>query len=190
VNTVVHEQWLSLGEASELLGVHASTLRRWADSGRVPCQRTPGGHRRFSRHQLATWVEGTQQAPAAAPATGTQIEERPWYRRLVEQGVAAELRPLGQRLSGITVQFLMRRGDDERYLAEAQDLGRQYGARLRGAGVGLSEVVEAFGHYRGSLVPVVVQMIAADASGGLAQMLRFEQVMNQALLGVISEYDQ
>jgi molybdopterin-binding protein len=34
-----------LGQAASLLGVSPDTLRRWADSGRLPVTRTPGGHR-------------------------------------------------------------------------------------------------------------------------------------------------
>src|SRR4029079_9002268 len=35
--------WLSLGPASELLGIDPDTLRRWADEGRVPAWTTAGG---------------------------------------------------------------------------------------------------------------------------------------------------
>ena len=38
---------LSLHEASILLRVSRATVRRYADSGRIGCQRTPGGQRRF-----------------------------------------------------------------------------------------------------------------------------------------------
>ncbi len=38
---------LSLHEASILLRVSRATVRRYADSGRLGCQRTPGGQRRF-----------------------------------------------------------------------------------------------------------------------------------------------
>ncbi len=38
---------LSLHETSILLRVSRATVRRYADSGRLPCQRTPGGQRRF-----------------------------------------------------------------------------------------------------------------------------------------------
>ena len=34
-----------LGQAAELLGVSADTVRRWADSGRLPTRRTSGGQR-------------------------------------------------------------------------------------------------------------------------------------------------
>jgi excisionase family DNA binding protein len=39
---------MALSDAAEALGVSASTLRRWADSGRLRVVRTAGGHRRFS----------------------------------------------------------------------------------------------------------------------------------------------
>ena len=35
-------------QAADLLGVSATTMRRWA-AGRITCQRTPSGQRRFRR---------------------------------------------------------------------------------------------------------------------------------------------
>ena len=42
-------QYMSRGDVAELLGVSANTVARWAREGRIPCHRTLGGHRRFSR---------------------------------------------------------------------------------------------------------------------------------------------
>jgi putative resolvase len=44
---VADQQWLTLGEAARYLGVAQSTIRRWADEGRVRAFYTPGRHRRF-----------------------------------------------------------------------------------------------------------------------------------------------
>ena len=38
--------------AADLLGVSASTVRRWAADGKLACQRTPGGQRRFLASDL------------------------------------------------------------------------------------------------------------------------------------------
>jgi molybdopterin-binding protein len=43
----------AVGEAARLLGVSADTVRRWADGGRVPTSRTPGGRRRIDGAALA-----------------------------------------------------------------------------------------------------------------------------------------
>lgn len=49
--------WLTLGEAARFLGVAQSTIRKWSDQGRVPAFYTPGGHRRFRRHDLESFVD-------------------------------------------------------------------------------------------------------------------------------------
>ena len=53
-------EWLSLGKAATLLGVHSMTLRRWSDSGRFPSFRTPGGHRRFARKDIDYFLSKQQ----------------------------------------------------------------------------------------------------------------------------------
>jgi excisionase family DNA binding protein len=41
--------WLRLSEAATMLGVSPNTLRRWSDTGKLVCYRSPGGHRRYRR---------------------------------------------------------------------------------------------------------------------------------------------
>ena len=43
---------VTLGEAAEALRVSTSTVRRWADTGRIQVVRTSGGHRRFPASEL------------------------------------------------------------------------------------------------------------------------------------------
>jgi DNA-binding transcriptional MerR regulator len=42
-----------MSQAAELLGVQAAFLRSLDTSGTLQPYRSPGGHRRYSRHQLA-----------------------------------------------------------------------------------------------------------------------------------------
>ncbi|HEY2938438.1 MAG TPA: response regulator [Gaiellaceae bacterium] len=49
--------WLTLGQAAKYLGVAQSTIRKWSDQGRVPAFYTPGGHRRYQRRDLDSFLE-------------------------------------------------------------------------------------------------------------------------------------
>src|SRR5919201_4344730 len=58
--------WLTLGQAAKYLGVAQSTIRKWSDQGRVPAFYTPGGHRRYRRGDLDSFLNrsgpgGTEQ---------------------------------------------------------------------------------------------------------------------------------
>ena len=52
--------WLTLGQAASHLGVAQSTVRKWADGGRLPAFYTPGGHRRFRRGDLEAFLSGSR----------------------------------------------------------------------------------------------------------------------------------
>jgi excisionase family DNA binding protein len=65
--------WVSLTEACTLLGVSASTVRRWADTGMVRTFVTPGGHRRFSRAGLEALLP---EHPTGRPSLG-ELGETP-----------------------------------------------------------------------------------------------------------------
>lgn len=43
---------LSIGQASEYLGVSIDTLRRWEKKGKIASYRSPGGHRYFKKNEL------------------------------------------------------------------------------------------------------------------------------------------
>jgi MerR family transcriptional regulator, light-induced transcriptional regulator len=82
---------LSPREAAGLLHVHESTLKRWCDSGALPCVVTPGGHRRIELEALLDYA-ASEDLPVPVRAFG---EEAPGVYRAVEttrrRGEAAEL---------------------------------------------------------------------------------------------------
>ena len=45
-------RWVRVQRAADLLGVSPSTVRRWATDGKIACQRTPSGQRRFLAEDL------------------------------------------------------------------------------------------------------------------------------------------
>ena len=61
-------EWLTLGQAATYLGVAQSTVRKWSDGGRLPAFYTPGGHRRFRRADLDSFLAGSSGGGAASSA--------------------------------------------------------------------------------------------------------------------------
>ena len=64
-------EWLTLGQAARFLGVAQSTIRKWSDQGRVPAFYTPGGHRRYRRSDLESFLD--RSGPSGRPKTGPLV---------------------------------------------------------------------------------------------------------------------
>jgi excisionase family DNA binding protein len=64
-------EWLTLGQAARYLGVAQSTIRKWSDAGRVPAFYTPGGHRRYRRSDLETFLD--RSGPGGRPKSGPLV---------------------------------------------------------------------------------------------------------------------
>ena len=52
-----------LGQAAQMLGVSADTVRRWADQGRLATVRTDGGQREIEGPELARFATELADAP-------------------------------------------------------------------------------------------------------------------------------
>lgn len=57
-----HQLVFTSSQAARYLGVSLATIRRWTDAGYISCYRTPGGQRRFSRHQLDGFLDSLQRS--------------------------------------------------------------------------------------------------------------------------------
>jgi len=81
-----------LGTAAQLLGVSVDTVRRWADSGRLPSTRTAGGQRLVDGEALAALA--TELGHAAGPE-GASLSARNRFTgivtRVVRDTVAAHV---------------------------------------------------------------------------------------------------
>src|SRR5450756_9536 len=64
------QDWLRLSEAATALGVSLNTLRRWSDTGKLVCYRSPGGHRRYRRADVEALLRAQSEGGQPAGATG------------------------------------------------------------------------------------------------------------------------
>lgn len=96
---------LSVSAAARLLGVSSSSLRAWAAAGRVPCVRTPGGHRRFALDELVRWLAERGGAP---PAPQTRVQELVPTRVEPMPATARELADSGDEVLAVFEEELSR----------------------------------------------------------------------------------
>lgn len=196
--------YLSLSAASKLLGVHSTTLRRWADAGSVPVYVTPGGHRRFARSDiealatrrpLSALALRDAWASKALARTRSDLADpearRAWMAHLSEDE-RASWRRIGQRLMGLVLRYLHGAHEEEDLLAEARTIGADYAQQARRAGLPLTAALEAALFFRDSLVEAAMAMpeeanLRAEES---AQLLRrISRIANEVHLAVAASYE-
>jgi diguanylate cyclase (GGDEF)-like protein/excisionase family DNA binding protein len=86
--------WLRVSDVARLLGVSANTVRRWTDAGKVRTHRSPGGHRRYLRHEIVGLLgEGSPVSWPGEPTDALHgLEQREQaLRTIVELSQAAAL---------------------------------------------------------------------------------------------------
>jgi excisionase family DNA binding protein len=198
-------QWLALKDASEFLGVHFTTLRKWADSGEIRVFRTPGGHRRFSMADLRRFLEerAGQLAPTDADAflnvavgrVRAELEKMPheqarWATQLDDD--ARDLRrQRGRQLFALAIAYVLKPAQRERLLAEGRRLGYEYGTEAAVSELGLMETGRAVQFFRSQLN----QVLRSDESGPMldADDVRVQQTidyfLDEVLYAVLNGYE-
>jgi molybdopterin-binding protein len=84
----------TVGRASQLLGVSPDTVRRWADSGRLPTRRDQHGHRLVEGVDLAAFAVQLGQdsaGPEVAHLTSARNTFAGIVTRVVKEGIVAQV---------------------------------------------------------------------------------------------------
>tara|TARA_B100000575_G_scaffold280440_1_gene269923 strand:+ start:44 stop:925 length:882 start_codon:yes stop_codon:yes gene_type:complete len=55
-------KYLNSKEVSGILGVNISTLKRWTDSGKLGCEKTAGGHRKFTMQHVRDYYKSNSNS--------------------------------------------------------------------------------------------------------------------------------
>jgi MerR family transcriptional regulator, light-induced transcriptional regulator len=81
---------LTTREVARLLGVGTTSVKRWADSGLLRCVKTPGGHRRFPRGDVDTFLaRNPHEIDAGKPSLQSNCDT--WLLRLIQGMGASEI---------------------------------------------------------------------------------------------------
>ena len=197
--------WISLSEASRVLGVSPATVRRWGDAGRLRVFMTPGGHRRFSRSGLERMLPSVRTSRPSLNSAGlTPARMSRSYRR-ASRVVAADLpwvlaltaeqrqlfRAHGQVLAAWLLRHLEAQDGDAAadLLREASSSAAEYGRIAGSAGLSLSQTVEGFLRFR---TPFHQELAAAahrrgfDTLEATTLLAAAERAMDQLLVATMT----
>jgi excisionase family DNA binding protein len=197
------KQWLTLTQAAKRIGVHAATLRRWADDGALPVMLTPGGHRRFSAEDVAAFAQAEHKnAPPSLPADSfveralvqTRQEivlnpEKPWLTAMAEDNRSRH-RVLGRQLMGLTLQYISTDLVEEEMLLEARRLGHAYGQLSQTSGMDLTAALQAAMFFRDMIVETALEtpVGAQKPANNVRLMRRINQLLNTVHLAIAETY--
>ena len=200
----MEEQWVTLGEAARLLGVHPSTVRTWSDQGKLPVKRTQGGHRRFPRHAIELWDQ-SQTLPEPEDVDqmvantihqvqlemkGNSLESEPWYLRLDEE-TRNQFSQYGRRLSHAILHYLTTSGED--VPSESRLIGSEYASKCCLLGLGRIEATRAFLFFHNALLDAVIksfEVIKIASPAAWSETLRkFNRITDEVLIALLERYD-
>lgn len=200
------EQWLTLKDASDFLGVHYSTLRKWADEGEIPVFRTPGGHRRFSIGDLrrfleermgqSTTADSESVLSAAVDRVREEIQRMPQEHMVWAQSLTEQERDLtrqrGRQLFALAIAYVLKPAQREPLLAEGRKLGRDYGRDAADYHIGLTETGRAVQFFRSQLNQVLhshKNSPGLDADDVRVQQL-IDHYLDEILYAVLRGYEE
>jgi excisionase family DNA binding protein len=197
--------WISLAEASRVLGVSPATVRRWSDAGRLRVFTTPGGHRRFSRSALERLLPADRSrrpslgSAGLTPSRMTRSYRRasravsahlPWVLALSD-GQRALFRERGQLLAAELLQALDAPTPENaaHHLKEASVSAADYGRMAAALDLSLSATVEGFLRFRAPFhheLAIAARRRGFDATETSELLETAERAMDQLLLATMT----
>ncbi|MBA02139.1 MAG: hypothetical protein CL752_06980 [Chloroflexi bacterium] len=200
INSDFPDKWVTLSQVSSILGVNGSTVRRWADIGKLRVFRTPGGHRRFAERDVLALIDNSENVDQLANEAVSRIRhelaqtsgEPIWYRDLSTEK-RSKLRPLGHRLAEIVNDYITGRGDRKSLDQEVDEIGMRYGLELRKLEITLLQAIQAVVFFRRSLDETARHLVVKNRLQELdAELARKEiaELADRVLLSVAASYDR
>jgi excisionase family DNA binding protein len=195
------DEWMRLSEAADYLGVHFTTLRRWADEGSVPCMRTPGNRRRFQKADLDQFLHGAQKDSTSLDSAqklpkDTEIvhhvrhmgfQEHPWYSK-VDPEHRTQMSSYGRKLIATMMQYSGHEKGGEVFLEEGKRLAQQYGEICQETGFSMMETVQAFLSIRHAIMDPLYEagMLSASQNKDTCEVLkRVNHFLDGVLLSIL-----
>lgn len=200
-------EWISLKQAAEILGVHPATVRNWADEGKIASNRTVGGHRRFLRADLAKFsqlhndpIQPIEVQIILQNALGQArmevgdgaLAKQPWYTPMREE-TRHQMRVLGREiLEGLRTYLAT--GAQDNGLSTAVRLGKEYAVVLSADSLTLPQAMRGFFYFSEFIINAVLtwsEVTQPRSPHDWASLLQqVNTYMNTMLLSLVEYYEE
>jgi excisionase family DNA binding protein len=195
------ESWLSITEASKFLGVHPSTLRRWANDEQIPFTRTHGGHRRFSLAALRRMqvergrlkhMGGLERrwSEVARQGTRRELEAISGWSEELDENARVRFRQLGRELLELTTDEIGA-GESASSLRAAARIGAEYARLGQRFGLTLVELTQAVLLAQSSLTEAALELPEVEQlqrSAVQSVLNAIERVMQAVQLAMVETF--
>ena len=200
------EPLLSIGEASQKLGVSEATLRQWTDEGKIKAFITPGGHRRYSRAELKKFISahhktlGVKDLVVELEDTvqihreigRTSLNTISWYSELDIES-QERLAHLGRGFLDVTIRYIAEPSRREEIIKLVRNIGYDHGEMLAKLGLPLTNAVEAFISHRDPMMNAITHLMSKREafSGRVVQAIPLvTRIMDEALVALVAAHQQ
>ena len=201
--------WISIHEASVLLGVSPATLRRWSETGGVTTFTTPGGHRRFSRAALTSRLPQAAPMPASLARLGETADgvaaryrgrseattaAAPWLGSVPETS-RLRLRDHGRVIAASLIGSIEATSESEREaaLTAGMEAAADYGRIAATLGATMRQTVATFLHFRRPFVEemgAVARRRDLDATGTAALLSASAEAIDRLLDATLEGFER
>lgn len=200
------DEWLSLSDAAEMLGVHPSTVRLWSDKGILPVHKTQGGHRRYRRSEISLWAESNSmyRKEAVGPEGMMQeivknvrlhisegrLQEESWYQKL-DEDARAQYRQSARSLFQGLMTYVATNGREAD--SEAYAIGYEYASRARRYSLSYVDAAKAFLFFRDTLVESVIKVYSEaniPAKRATEMYTRIHTFTDDILISLLETYSK
>jgi DNA-binding transcriptional MerR regulator len=189
-----------------MLGVSEATLRQWTDEGKVKAFITPGGHRRYDKAELRSFVgkqhrihglkdlvssiEGTP--PQHRQVAHTYFSTAPWYHRLDDQ-TQKHMAESGRELLHLVIKYLTEPARRKETEERVRNIGSDFGNQAANLGLSLTETIETFMMHRNPVINAATDLMKrreALNERAVEAIPLLNHILDETLIAMVAAYQQ
>jgi excisionase family DNA binding protein len=187
-----------------MLGVSEATLRQWTDEGKVKAFITPGGHRRYDKTELhsfvgkehrihgikdmVSYIESTP--PLHRQLAQIHFSNTPWYHRLDTQ-TQKSLADSGRDMLKQVTKYLTEPSKRIETEENVRRIGKEFGNQAAKIGLSLTETIETFMLHRNPVTNAVTELIKRRESlneRAVEAIPLLNHIMDETLIAMVEAY--